>query len=401
MENDVSVSATIDAVALNPLATIMATNPETQLIPEPVLDLDTILSKHTELTPEQASKQIDNCMDRILDMETFFHIPSTLHSTKSLENNSLVAARYGWMLILVRILTRSGSHTTPLKNKFLSYCLLDFKSRMDMCLLWLHEEFYRDECNQSEGYKLCITHVLNAMRDGLDSIPGLDPKDRTFTRFLVEIPELDSMVLDRIRDYCTNPEHRMLGVATLRDLMIFRPAVRSQCGDILLSMCRDSGDLRSVAVNAASVFVGHGSLGALVENFAIETLKTLETEANILEKVELQDIYVEVNVKSEENGMIEESIVEQAELGEVSEEINSDEFIHSRLDLFLSCCSKKQSLLQEYLKLISGSLLYFLPFQIKLKEGSVLTLRAGFPQSALRPNPFSNIFNHSLRDRKT
>jgi symplekin len=79
---------------------------------------------------------------------------------------------------------------------------------MDISLLWLHEEFYQDivcSYRQAEYNRWCEI-ILDALRDGFEFgdevVNGLDVKDRSFTRFLVEIPELGDTSLDRIKEYC-------------------------------------------------------------------------------------------------------------------------------------------------------------------------------------------------------
>lgn len=78
---------------------------------------------------------------------------------------------------------------------------------MDLSILWLFEEFQQDTILNGEvNYNKWCEKILDALRDGFqlgeESVSGLDPKDRSFTRFLVEIPVLGTPSLQRIDEYC-------------------------------------------------------------------------------------------------------------------------------------------------------------------------------------------------------
>lgn len=100
---------------------------------EETLDIRTILAEPPELGIEQALKQIESCVNRILDMEPYFQLPSTLSTNQakilSKSNDSLISARFGWMLMVVRTITRSNSDTEMLKNRFLFYIMQNFRTR--------------------------------------------------------------------------------------------------------------------------------------------------------------------------------------------------------------------------------------------------------------------------------
>jgi hypothetical protein len=351
---------------INPLANMIAQAvPPAQI--EPQLDVNAILSNTVEFTPEESSKQIVSCMIRILDMETYFRIPSSLATSRLAGNDTLAASRFGWMLMVVRLVTRSGEHTEFLKMRFLAYILQDFKARMDLALLWLHEEYYQDECHDiqadSVNYNEWCKKILDALRDGLETgkeegevAGGLDPKDRSFTRFLVEIPVLGDFALNRIKEYCVDPERlvtpsntrMLLGIATLRDLMVFRPAVRQICTDSLLDYCLSMDkETRSTAVNSAIMFVPmHKSISPVIEDFAFASISSLaDTESLPFAAMEIKDeapedhddMDIDTNQEPLEN-----------EIKEEAERTISEDIVKSRSDLFLACCSKKQELLVSY-----------------------------------------------------
>jgi ABC-type thiamin/hydroxymethylpyrimidine transport system permease subunit len=121
---------------INPLANIMATAPSFLDVPQPLeqlVSIESILAKAHDFTVQESAKHIASCMDRILDMESFFIVPPSLSTSQakiiSTSNDTLVASRFGWMLIVVRLATRSGSNTVFLKNKLMSHILKDFRLR--------------------------------------------------------------------------------------------------------------------------------------------------------------------------------------------------------------------------------------------------------------------------------
>ena len=106
-----------------------------QVVPalEPqVVDVNTILNRPKELTAEQALKHTRSSMRRVLNMENFFQIPATVANPTRIvatSNDTLIAARFGWMLMVVRLAVRSAKDTYLLKIDLLVYILKDFKSR--------------------------------------------------------------------------------------------------------------------------------------------------------------------------------------------------------------------------------------------------------------------------------
>jgi hypothetical protein len=178
----------------------------------------------------------------------------------------------------------------------------------------------------------------------------------------------------------------LLGIATLRDLMVFRPAVREQCTEILLNFCTSlKPETRLAAINSAVVFVPtHSSLSAEIEAFALSTIQALADAEDItvfehlaklanrnvmdIENMELDDSSIKMDsttapLETEyhvgEN--VTDSLDKNVELPQLKEELEEGEemevpeppeenvsvhdIIQSKLDLFLACCAKKQLLL--------------------------------------------------------
>ena len=76
-------------------------------------------------------------------------------------------------------------------------------------------------------YDLWVIKVLDGM------LPYLDAKDKVFTRFLSEIPQVDAAVLERVKGLARDPERVPLAVKTLHYLVLLRPPVRELALDAL------------------------------------------------------------------------------------------------------------------------------------------------------------------------
>lgn len=214
-----------------------------------MINIDSI-TQARDLDPEHLKTQLSAGLERILEMEPFFTViavSTAANRAMAASNDTPLSSRFGWTLILVRLVTRGKTDCSALKTQLLKFILQDFKSRMDLALFWLHEEFYQDSCN---GTSKCLEWTLimmDAIKDGIveddhPAVPGLDPTDRSFTRFLVEMPCLFPEALHRVELYCQDEERMALGMATLRDLITYRPAVRTVCLDKLLKFSVDESN---------------------------------------------------------------------------------------------------------------------------------------------------------------
>ena len=170
------------------------------------------------------------------------------------ETDSLAAAKSGWILLISRLLNRGQSlpdtpqFETILKAKeiLVSFILDNFKERMDLAILWLHEEYFKhswmvDGSNEKDSYSHWFGEVLHGLERPRNEQGeyALDHKDRAFTRFLMDSPDINyEFVFEVIDFYCNLPERMPLGISTLRDIILYRPAVRTRCVPMLLLLCR-------------------------------------------------------------------------------------------------------------------------------------------------------------------
>ncbi|KAJ3304803.1 hypothetical protein HDV03_002345 [Kappamyces sp. JEL0829] len=256
------------------------------------IDIDAILNSVTDLSLEEGKESVKQCFGRMLAMETFFPLvgKKDVVLAKGGNKDSVVSSRNGWMLVVVRLVSRVPN--LDLQQDLVDWCMLEFGKRMDILLFWLFEEWARGQ------YDRCLRLVLESVRK-------LEAKDRLYTRFLVEVPQLTRDALDHVYDYCKDEtgERMPLGIATLRDLCIYRPAVREQCLAWLFEFSESLGikkeetgnldcRLRDHSCNALTRFVNHDTIGPLVLETATKNAQTLweekeRTDDDVLAKIAL------------------------------------------------------------------------------------------------------------------
>ncbi len=128
------------------------------------------------------------------------------------------------------------------------YILEDFRKRIDAAVSWLNEEWYNDRIQQKQKQQIAASNTTTtptpskdddaggeggksghyeklALRilDGL--IPYLDTRDKIFTRFVSELPEINGAILDRVKSLARDPERVGLAVNTLQ--LVLRPFLSS------------------------------------------------------------------------------------------------------------------------------------------------------------------------------
>ncbi|KAI9336433.1 Symplekin tight junction protein C terminal-domain-containing protein [Zopfochytrium polystomum] len=237
---------------------------------------------------------------------------------------SMSAARAGWSLVVIRLVrmlddeneedvkSDSLGERPPqtaevlFREKMIEFLLADFPARQEMAILWLYEEFkmdlVRERASNSTGiekseedaptvkrpfsrrYPYLFGRILRGLKgeaktESTEMARGLDPKDRTFTKFLIDAPEvLPDAINEVVRSYCDDPDRMQLGLSTLRDLINLRPANRNQCLNILLSYCiHPHRNTRAHSIVIAKRWIGpdHPIIGPVVEAFATSSLLKL------------------------------------------------------------------------------------------------------------------------------
>ncbi|KAJ3156681.1 hypothetical protein HDU86_003905 [Geranomyces michiganensis] len=260
----------------------------------------TMISETTdqELSPAQRKSQVLEAVQRILDLESSFAIPVTGGAAPVEDGGgfqSLPAARSGWMQILSRLTTVPNSSLdgnlerdtvaeTELKSLVVNAFLDDFRNRHELAVTWLHHLWIEDEekanpTNSAEEnsvpekeYRKWFHLILEALGT------KLEPKDKTFTKFLIDVPEVTTEAIDKVvRKYGDSVERMQLGLFTLQSLINLRPAVRDQSLQLLMDYAVSPIKLtRATAIVMCKRFLGENqTVGPRIEKFALDCINKL------------------------------------------------------------------------------------------------------------------------------
>ena len=111
-----------------------------------------------------------------------------------------------------------GRHTlgSTVRDSLYFYVLEDFRKRIDAAVAWLTEEWYNDRMQRMQDEQSATHYPQLALKvlDGL--LPYIDSRDKIFTRFVSELPEIDRAILERVKSLARDPERVGLAVTTLQ-----------------------------------------------------------------------------------------------------------------------------------------------------------------------------------------
>jgi symplekin len=198
--------------------------------------------------------------------------------------NRLAATDYNrdaWVTILSRLATRASAGlddpeegikdeyavkntkgnlriSDTVRDGLYQYILYNWKSRIDVAISWLNEEWYNDMVlaqsvdkdsttngTTSNGhhtstkpppgnYHRCALRLI----DGI--LPYIEHTDKIIIRFLSEIPQIDYSILVRLKKMAEDPERIDLACNSLHYLYMFRPPVRKIVVDVLAEMWNEN-----------------------------------------------------------------------------------------------------------------------------------------------------------------
>jgi symplekin len=151
--------------------------------------------------------------------------------------------RDAWVTLLTRLATRASaglevdssgtengvSRQRPaisdtIRDVLYRYILEDFRSRINVGITWLNEEWYNDRIqlkfvgsHRDEDEEVTVpTHYDRWVLRLLDGfLPYLDARDKVLIRFLSEIPELTPSIVARVQSLARDPERVNLCVQAL------------------------------------------------------------------------------------------------------------------------------------------------------------------------------------------
>ncbi|KAJ3025987.1 hypothetical protein HK097_006549, partial [Rhizophlyctis rosea] len=249
----------------------------------------------------------------------------------------------------------------------------DFRGRMDILTSLLFTLYRQDQLlsrahptTYKTLYPTYFHRILTSVSHTTSSSTPLDPKDRTFTRFLLEVPEITEDCINFLRRFCDDPERMQLGLGTVRDLIKGRPASREGCLRVLEEFCLSPVKAtRSTAiVIARRFFAENKAIAVRIEGFARGSVGRLagEPPSGPPVSVDGEDLKLDENgevVKAEEDSVVVDEDGEDGKKveeggggGENGEKDKADkgrewkeEDVVRHLEVFLAVCSRKHELL--------------------------------------------------------
>ncbi|KAJ2915453.1 hypothetical protein MD484_g4945, partial [Candolleomyces efflorescens] len=257
-----------------------------------------------ELSENDRTKALGKALTRIWDgAEELKEFAETIPADSSLAGGN--SATELWMLLIVRMITRVAQppETPPdpaeskedeqkeavihdfyvrqdqLRQTLCEYIMTDFPARVRLATTWMNEEWYNDRIrlDKDPNWRPNYDTWLNQIVAGYQTI--LDGKDRTFSRFLLDLPAVPADVLDLLRDLCVDgsSDRIQVGYTTLRGLVLQRPSMRTEALNVLLELTtHPERKTRAAAINTVKTWVHVPPMDQLIRNFALQMLRKLQ-----------------------------------------------------------------------------------------------------------------------------
>jgi symplekin len=183
-------------------------------------------------------------------------------------NSSQVHSR-----LVIHLVTQYGGE---FNRTLLQHILDDFKSHFELALMWLYAEYcIGEQLIVTPANTLRYDDCLISLMKGAKS--KLEPRDRLFTRLMLECPLVTSNAIEIIRDYCKEEERVLVGVGTLKELIIKRSQGSGEFLESLLEMTMselEQARLQSLHT-IKRLYETKPNLSQRIEKFAVKTLQKL------------------------------------------------------------------------------------------------------------------------------
>ncbi|TQB70036.1 hypothetical protein MPDQ_001051, partial [Monascus purpureus] len=225
-----------------------------------------VLPQPPPLSEEEATEVGKSAVARVFGTLVSTESPAQLAKARSQQRLgfSRLAGSSGdkdaWVVLLTRLATRASANldvedgqmktdrgilekqniSDSIRDLLYRYILEDFRSRLNVGITWLNEEWYngriqlkftathRSDDDSESTVPLHYDRWVLRLLDGI--LPYLDSRDtKILIRFLSEIPDLTVPIAQRIASLARDPERVNLCVQTLLYLIMFRPPARELC----------------------------------------------------------------------------------------------------------------------------------------------------------------------------
>ncbi|KAI2607096.1 uncharacterized protein GGS25DRAFT_494340 [Hypoxylon fragiforme] len=226
------------------------------------------------LNADQAAKVGQGSIARVFGTMRTLEDPAVKKSKAGM--NRLAASSYdrdSWITVISRLATRANAGldditdedddsqvtftgvrlSDVIREQLFNYVLEDFRKRIEVAVSWLSEEWYNDKVQRQSAAAAPVPRSVPAhyekwtlrLLDGF--IPYLHSQDKVLTRFLSELPELNTSIFSRVKTLCRDPSLVNLALTTLYYLVIMRPPVRDLSLDTIQDIWTDYEDARPMA----------------------------------------------------------------------------------------------------------------------------------------------------------
>ncbi|KAJ7733250.1 Symplekin tight junction protein C terminal-domain-containing protein [Mycena maculata] len=279
-----------------------------------------------------------------------------------------------WMLLIVRMVTRvvdppaagpdGGDDVAMddfydrqdrLRQALCDYIMSDFPARIRLATTWMNEEWYNDRIQLEvdpdwrPNYDTWLSQIIASYQTLWDG------KDRTFSRFLLDLPAVPEGVLDRLRDLCVetdSPDKMQVGFVTLRGLVTQRPSMRSDALKVLLELTtHPDKKTRGAAINTVKIWVPNAQpMDGMVREFALQMLRKLQlqVDAKAVKPNGSEDTSTKEEDENMEDGQLPpEDLVQTPYLPERIELPAQQSHVLQHVELLFALCVKVPEFLDE------------------------------------------------------
>eukprot|EP00299_Pterocystis_sp_00344_P018327 c9154_g1_i2.p1 GENE.c9154_g1_i2~~c9154_g1_i2.p1 ORF type:complete len:1130 (+),score=273.55 c9154_g1_i2:490-3390(+) len=342
-------------------------NPKRVKVEEPVgtaVKTEQSSSKRIDI-PELADEEVEQ-----LTLFAFDRVMTANVSTGGTDAEALLEA------VIARAVVRS--HGSPVQeqiaNKLFRIIWENYPQRSELALNWMYEQFVADcrspvkaevhsthmevdkECedvDQCPNYSRLLKRMMEAMKQ------HLSPRDASFTKFLLEIPMLSSWAFNQVLSYCHDEQRTILGLSTLRDLALQRPAWRHRAMSHILSYTIHTNTaITSPAIRLVANRLLHiPEIGPIILDFALEQLRSLTRQPALPEKsATATDGATATTTEAPNQPPEAPTNVPDAQTNNdtaptESEPIMSEQEITLRLDLYFVLCGRQHLFLRHVVEL--------------------------------------------------
>ena len=232
---------------------------------EPTTFVDFHLPPPAPLDTGERGGLVDSAIQRI------YESAANLSSLPELKDNDgvklAVSPKDMWMLLVARLASRGSEDR---RKALVEYISADFASRARFATVWFNEEWYNDSVNKTTHY----TSIVEGLTASY--LKNVDPKDKSFSAFLLALPAIPPGVISSIEVTCEDQPRAIVGFLALRDLLDARPPVRPQALRVLLELCTHSDrKTRVMGIQTIKRWVPESSMATDIVEYALGVLRRL------------------------------------------------------------------------------------------------------------------------------